>query len=226
MVYGTIHIMCCFYVAIAIPWSNYNQYTKNLTMEEEGQVNKEEALSAYDILINIDKDAAELKKQHKNAPPEDIVCANWARSEIQSARSSALATKSIFTHCFIAPWSSSTPFRNVYAVVMLFLAIIIQVAVPMIILVTKQPISDLPNACPNQSSYQTKIIGFTLSLYFVMQTASLCVNKLRGLGFLEMFIDLGLSRSLFIKLGVLSQFSGMAAAGGAQWMLFIGNVSV
>ena len=41
-----------------------------------------------------------------------------------------------------------------------------------------------------------------------------------------MFVDLGLSRSLFIKLGVLSQFAGMAAAGGAQWMLFIGNVSV
>ena len=35
-----------------------------------------------------------------------------------------------------------------------------------------------------------------------------------------------LSRSLFIKLGVLSQFAGMAAAGGAQYMLFIGNVSV
>ena len=43
--------------------------------------------------------------------------------------------------------------------------------------------------------------------------------------YLPFFSD-SLSRSLFIKLGVLSQFAGMAAAGGAQFMLFIGNVSV
>jgi hypothetical protein len=106
---------------------------------------------------------------------------------------------------------------------MLFLAIVIQVVVPFIILITRQPIIDLPNGCPNQSSPQTKIIGFALSLYFVFQTLQLCLNKLRGLGFLHSFVDLGFGRSLFIKLGILSQFLGMAGAGGAQYMLFIGN---
>lgn len=191
-------------------------------MEEEGQFQQKQQ-SALEILLNIDKEAADLKTQHKNASPDDIVCANWARLEIRSARSAALATKSIFTHCFIAPWTLSSPVRCAYALVMLFLAIVVQVAVPMIILVTKQPIADLPNGCPRQSSYQTKIIGFALSLYFVSQTMSLCINKLRGLGFLHSFVDLGFGRSLFILLGIVSQFLGMAAAGGAQFMLFIGN---
>ncbi len=156
------------------------------------------------------------------ANPEDLVCASWARKEIASARGSALATKTIFSHCFVIPWSS-VGFRSVYGLLMLFLAIVVQVAVPLIILATRQPVRDLPNACPNQSSVQTKIIGFTLSLYFVVQTVSLCINKLRGLGFLHMFVDLGFARSCFIKLAIVSQFCGMAAAGGAQFLLFIGN---
>jgi len=106
---------------------------------------------------------------------------------------------------------------------MLFLAIVVQVAVPLIIVATRQPVRDLDNACPNQSSVQTKVIGFTLSLYFVVQTVSLCINKLRGLGFLHMFVELGFARSCFIKLAIVSQFCGMAAAGGAQFLLFIGN---
>ena len=106
---------------------------------------------------------------------------------------------------------------------MLFLAIVIQVVVPFIILITRQPILDLPSACPNQSSPQTKVIGFALSLYFLFQTLSLCLNKLRGLGFLHSFVDLGVGRCLFIKLGIMSQFLGMAGAGGAQYLLFIGN---
>ncbi|KAL7526108.1 hypothetical protein ACHAXR_001326 [Thalassiosira sp. AJA248-18] len=194
---------------------------------EEGQTlpaSGDDKPSALDILLGIDKEAAELKSQHRNASPDDIMSANWAPSEIQSARSSALATKSIFSHCFIAPWSSSSIFRCVYAAVMLFLALIVQVAIPAIILITRQPIAKT-GACPSSSSYQTKIVGFTLSLYFVIQTVSLCINKLRGLGFLHEFVDLGYGRSLFLKLGVLSQFLGMAAAGGAQYMLFIGNAN-
>jgi hypothetical protein len=154
--------------------------------------------------------------------PEDLVCATWARKEITGARGSALATKSIFSHCFVIPWSV-VGFRSLYGLLMLFLAIVVQVVVPLIILATRQPVKDLDNACPNQSSVQTKIIGFTLSLYFVVQTVSLCINKLRGLGFLHMFVDLGFARSLFIKLAIVSQFAGMAAAGGAQFLLFIGN---
>eukprot|EP00984_Skeletonema_dohrnii_P013130 scaffold5408_cov129-Skeletonema_dohrnii-CCMP3373.AAC.13 len=195
-------------------------------MEEEGQqqptTNQQQ--SSLDILLNLDKQAADLKANRKNnASNEDVVSANWARSEIQSARSSALATKSIFTHCFIAPSLAASPIRFVYAFLMLFLAIVIQVAVPFIILITRQPIIDLPNGCPNQSSFKTKIIGFALSFYFVFQTVRLCLNKLRGLNFLHAFVDLGFGRSLFLKLGILSQFLGMVGAGGAQFMLNIGN---
>ena len=142
----------------------------------------EPVMTSLDAFRNIDKEAAELKAQHENASHEDIVCADWARSEIRSAKSSALATKSIFTYCFVAPDHSAL--RSIYACVMLALAITIQVAVPSIILITRQPVSDLSNACPRQSSYQTKIVGFALSMYFVTQTVSLCINKLRGLGFL------------------------------------------
>ena len=185
--------------------------------------------NSLEVLKNIQDEEEKVRrtqataiKGSADADANDLVCASWARKEITGARGSALATKTIFSHCFVIPWSS-VGFRGVYGLLMLFLAIVVQVAVPLIILATQQPIRDLDSACPNQSSYQTKIIGFTLSLYFVVQTVSLCINKLRGLGFLHMFVDLGFSRSLFIKLAILSQFAGMAAAGGAQFLLFIGN---
>ena len=161
-------------------------------------------------------------KGSSDADPDDPVCATWARKEILGAKGSALATKTIFSHCFVTRWSLG--FHAAYAMLMLFLAITVQVAVPMIIIATRQPISST-GSCPNKSSAETKIIGFTLSLYFVVQTISLCINKLRGLGFLHMFVELGFARSLFIKLAIFSQFCGMAAAGGAQFMLFIGNAN-
>ena len=141
------------------------------------------------------------------ADSDDVVCASWARKEITSARGSALATKTIFSHCFVIPWSV-LGFRSIYGLLMVFLAIVVQVAVPLIILATRQPVKDLDTACPNQASVQYKVIGATLSLYFVVQTVSLCINKLRGLGFLHFFVDLGFARSLFIKLAILSQFAG------------------
>lgn len=153
--------------------------------------------------------------------------AAWARDEIDQLRTSALGTKSIFTYCFVAPLALGV--RALYGLAMVVLAIVIQVAVPLIIIVTRQPILDIDaevhgsQACPNQSGSATKFIGLTLSLYFVVQTISLCSNKLRGLGFLDAFVDLGFRRSLIVKLAIFSQFCGMAAAGGAQFLLFVGN---
>ena len=55
-------------------------------MEEEGQAQPPtKQQSALDILLDLDKQAADLnlKAQHKNNPSkEDVICANWARSEI------------------------------------------------------------------------------------------------------------------------------------------------
>ena len=184
--------------------------------------------NSMEALVGIEAEEEKVRKAQGSAikgataaDPDDLVCASWARKEIIGARASALATKTIFSHCFVIPWST-IGFRTVYGLLMLFVAIVVQVAVPLIILATRQPVRDT-GSCPNQSSAQTKIIGFTLSLYFVVQTISLCINKLRGLGFLHMFVDLGFKRSLFIKLAIVSQFAGMAAAGGAQFLLFIGN---
>jgi hypothetical protein len=53
---------------------------------------------------------------------------------------------------------------------MLIFAVIVQVGVPLVIVLTHQPILDIDadvtgsKACPNQSSFETKFIGVTLSL--------------------------------------------------------------
>lgn len=168
----------------------------------------------------IEKGEEDRKNAVRRSNLEDAACANWARAEIAGARASALASKSIFGYCFVAPWTWG--YRSGYCLLMLLLSVVVQVVVPLIILWTRQPIKDV-GGCPNQSSYQTKLIGFSLSLYFVFQVMSLCINKLRGLGFLDSFVNLGIGRSLFIKLGILLQFAGMTVAGGAQFLLFIGN---
>ena len=108
----------------------------------------------------------------------------------------------------------------------MIIALFIQTVIPIAIIVTRQPILDVeetPQACPNRGSVFTKVIGFVLSLYFVTLVISLCTNKLRGLGFLLQFVYLGKKRAILLMIGIVSQFVGMGAAGGAQFLLFIGN---
>ena len=154
----------------------------------------------------------------------DDVTDDWARSELALYRASSMDTKSIYSFCFVE--CREDVFSNLYGITMIVISLFIQTVVPIAIIATLQPINDIvetPRACPNRSNNLTKVIGFILSLYFVILTISLCTNKLRGLAFLKEFVYLGRSRTAIVELGILSQFIGMAAAGGAQYLLFIGN---
>jgi len=145
--------------------------------------------------------------------------------QLQKLRTSALDTKSIFTFCFVGShtsfWSSAYGFST------MIIGIFIQTVIPITIIVTRQPILDdidyAPQPCPNRGSGLTKTIGFVLSLYFIVLTISLCANKLSGLGFLKNFVNLGARRGMLIDMAIVSQFVGMAGAGGAQFLLFVGN---
>jgi len=104
------------------------------------------------------------------------------------------------------------------------ISLIIQTVVPVAI---DSTLSTPDGLCPNQANPLTKFIGFTLCLFFVVLTISLCLGKLRGLGFLKLFCSsdvklLGWNRFL-VDLGVLSNMISMGAAGIAQYLLFIRN---
>ena len=170
-----------------------------------------------------------------NSTPDDekdatkVRDGDWARAQLDQLRASAMDTKTIFSFCFVCNhsdvWSTS------YGCVMMIVAIFIQTVIPIVIIATLQPIADVDvndgmfpsKACPNRSNGLTKTIGFVLCLYFITLTISLCTNKLRGLGFLKEFVLLGTWREMIIVVGIASNFIGMAAAGGAQYLLFIGN---
>ena len=150
---------------------------------------------------------------------------NSLLSDLSSLRTSSIDTKSIFGFCFVCP-AGRTSWAHVYGFTMMIIALFIQTVIPIAIIVTRQPILDVeesPQACPNRGSGFTKVIGFVLSLYFVTLVISLCTNKLRGLGFLLQFVHLGKKRAILLMIGIVSQFVGMGGAGGAQFLLFIGN---
>lgn len=157
-----------------------------------------------------------------NKPPQGDSSRQY--KQLQKLRASAMDTKSIFTFCFVCShkdfWSSAYGFST------MLVGIFIQTVIPITIIATRQPIQDIdvePQACPNRGDGMTKTIGFVLSLYFIILTISLCANKLSGLGFLKNFVNLGVRRGLLVDLAIVSQFVGMAGAGGAQFLLFVGN---
>lgn len=176
--------------------------------------------TAMMVLAEFDAEDSKKKEGKKN------VTDAWVRDQLAELKASSLATKSIFSFCFVA--STADLFSCIYGLIMAFVALFIQVVVPLCIIVLLQPLESVdvaPKACPNRSDALTKVIAAVLSLYFVVLTVSLCTNKLRGLAFLNEFVYLGMGRSMFIKIGILSQLLGMGVAGFAQYLLFIGNGS-
>jgi hypothetical protein len=102
---------------------------------------------------------------------------------------------------------------------------VIQTVVPIGIVLTL-PLPD-GGICPNEASPLGKLIGLTCCLFFVVLTISMCLSKLRGMGFLKLFCSssvelLGRYR-YFLDLGIVSNIVSMAAAGAAQYLLFIKN---
>lgn len=189
-------------------------------MTKDMEAHNASSKTALTVLAEFDAEDSKKKEGKKS------VTDAWVRDQLAELKTSSLATKSIFSFCFVA--STSDPFSCVYGLVMAFVALFIQTVVPLCIIVTLQPLNGVdvePRACPNRSDALTKLIGAVLSLYFVVLTVSLCSNKLRGLAFLNEFIYLGTGRSMFVKIGILSQMVGMGTAGFAQYLLFIGNGS-
>ena len=182
--------------------------------------------TSLDVLRQLDAGSKSTPDEKDGAAVRD---GDWARAEIGMLRSSAMDTKTIFSFCFVC--NHNDVWSTAYGCVMMIVAMFIQTVIPIVIIATLQPISDIDTtegmysskACPNRSNGLTKTIGFFLCLYFITLTISLCTNKLRGLGFLKEFVDLGKWREMIVVVAIASNFLGMGAAGGAQYLLFIGN---
>lgn len=204
----------------------FEDFQKMLCSEVDHSVVAVNKATAPPTPLDVLNEMNQAKKFCATSSCADADLGAWGRNEIKQLRASALATKSIFSYCFVAPMAG---FQALYGMLMLIVTIVVQVYIPLIITITRQPILHIDEelhgskACPNQADWQTKLVGLVLSLYFVTQVIGLCLNKLRGFGFLNAFVDLGFTRSLFIKLAMVCQFAGMAAVGGAQYMLFVGN---
>lgn len=186
----------------------------------------------WDVILNTEKTCKtslelfhELKRQkkgdegqHKNL--DSVKCGDAYRSSIEKLRNSSLGSLSIYTEIFVA--DGLYLLRFFY----LMIAVIIKIIIPAAIIWTQQPIEKIeesPKSCPNSSNGLTKLFGFTLSLFFVRLTNDMCNHKLSGLMFLRIFCNLGLSRRTILDIGILNQMLGMAAAGGCQFLLFVGN---
>lgn len=171
-------------------------------------------------------------------PPEDVA---WARDLLHEWRAVALSNSMIYTYGFVSSPSLKDPKKEgndenntgslaarIGSLILLFLltivSVVIQTVIPIAISITL-PTPD--GLCPRNSDFLTKFIGLTLCLFFVVLTISMCLSKLRGIGFLKLFCSndvetLGYYR-FFLDLGILSNIVSMAAAGITQYILFIKN---
>lgn len=180
--------------------------------------------AAMIVVAEHPRTARETLADLSNKPPHQQGDKSRMYKQLQKLRTSAMDTKSIFTFCFVC--SHTNAWSSAYGFSTMIIGIFIQTVIPIVITVTRQPILDVdlaPQACPNRGDGITKTIGFVLSLYFIVLTISLCANKLSGLGFLKNFVNLGVRRGMLIDIAIVSQFVGMAGAGGAQFLLFVGN---
>ena len=191
--------------------------TEKQSMDVESSLDVLKGLDGVSTTPDDEKDATKVRD------------GDWARAQLDQLRFSAMDTKTIFSFCSIC--NHNDVWSTAYGCVMMIVALFIQTVIPIVIIATLQPIADVDvndgmfpsKACPNRSNGLTKTIGFVLCLYFITLTISLCTNKLRGLAFLKEFVLLGTWRELLIAVGIASNFIGMGAAGGAQYLLFIGN---
>lgn len=171
-------------------------------------------------------------------PPED---AAWARDLLHEWRAVALSNTIIYTYGFVSSpslkeekkeengeKSTSSLAVRVGSLILLFLLTIVSVVIQTIIPIAISITLPTPDGlCPCKGDPLTKFIGLTLCLFFVVLTISMCLSKLRGIGFLKLFCSsdvktLGFYR-FFLDLGILSNMVSMAASGITQYILFIRN---
>lgn len=167
-------------------------------------------------------------------------CCRWAEKTLDAWKSSASGSN-IYSYGFVhlmndtkideldsdnkssSACNSQTILQTLLLLLLTIVSVVIQAVIPISIIATL-PLPD-DNICPAQASALTKFIGFILSLFFVALTISMCLGKLRGLGFLDLFLSsksLGWTR-YYAKLGIAINLISMGAAGGTQFMLFIRN---
>ena len=159
-------------------------------------------------------------------------CVAWGKELITLYKGTAESNATIYTYGFVSSDKLSGGKRDddssdhegdgsIEQKLLLFLltvmSLVIQTVIPIAISST---LSTPDGLCPNKANPLTKFIGLTLCLFFVVLTISLCLSKLRGLGFLKLFCSndvklLGWNR-FFLDLGILSNVVSMGAAGIAQ----------
>mmetsp|Transcript_2460 Transcript_2460/g.5858 ORF Transcript_2460/g.5858 Transcript_2460/m.5858 type:complete len:329 (-) Transcript_2460:328-1314(-) len=115
--------------------------------------------------------------------------------------------------------------------ILLMVAIVIQTVIPISIVFTM----GIPEGgiCPNRATGLIKFIGLTLCLFFVVLTISMCLSKMRAMCFLRLFCGhhdapssscIALGR-LCLDAGIIANMVSMAAAGAAQYLLFVRNAN-
>ena len=191
-----------------------------------------------------------MNKMSKKGATYDDQYRKWAKKRVEEWKQAALSGSTIYKFGLVSSpnlidckkiedvESSKTKdisedleeissWNKLFLLFLTTVSLVIQTVIPVSI-VSTLPLPD-GGICPNVANPLTKLIGLTLSFFFVVLTISLCLNKLGGMGFLKLFFvdgeikrQLGLYRC-FIDLGILSNIFSMGAAGITQYLLFIRN---
>ncbi len=155
--------------------------------------------------------------------PSDPACGKWGREQMGIFKAAALASKTVYSYCFVQ--SEPCSVRAISGWLLVAISLTVQIVVPLGIIVSRQPVAKFEGnkICPQRSDGFTKFLAFMLSFYFVVLTLGMCTNKLRGLNFLNLFISVDPMRRVCIQVGILAQCLGIFAASLAQYLLFLGN---
>ena len=103
---------------------------------------------------------------------------NRLLSDLSSLRTSSIDTKSIFGFCFVCP-AGRTSWAHVYGFTMMIIDNCTVHTDGYSNCHHRYSTTDIgsPQACPNRGSGFTKVIGFVLSLYFVIHWLYLCAPR-------------------------------------------------
>jgi hypothetical protein len=161
---------------------------------------------------------------------ESPLCIAWARDQITEWRDVAKSNIIIYTMGFVSSSKVSDkekPFgiaQMFLLVILTFVSLFIQTVIPIVITLG---IENPDGLCLNKAEPLAKVVGLTLCLFFVVLTISLCLSKLRGMGFLKIFCSSEVALlggfGYFLDLGILANMVAIGAAGVAQYFLFIRN---
>lgn len=206
---------------------------KTVWTDEE---NYESRVSAMESLMELDKSTDELPGHTNetifvNPDPDSVAWGKWGREKMKVMRSAAISSKTVYTYCFVhSTAAASTALVGLFLIVMTLLISIVHPLAIFIFDVKEDVVvidgvehTGFSKVCPRRATILAKILGTTLQFFFVIQTLGMCTSKLRGLNFLNYFVDLGPSRRLCVQGGMVAQCIVIGAASVTQFLLFIHN---